>query len=1002
MPIKLPKSFGRRKSSGNILEDVETHPQSSFRVFERPGPQRSMTDGAPLTKRMSEGNAVPSMLEDPDNIFAAGADHEQPLGKNRYEHDHGRPFKDILKQRLTRNRHSGGTYESSTSTRLSSSSTLPSSTEIQPEEAASPHSRIHDIPVPPPLSGALRAAAGRTFSFGGRFGKNSAPPAPPRHATPDESSRQRAVSGGTDGTATPPKLPDSHWDLGAGTDDFGKMFDHLDKRDSAALRDPSPQRSNQVRGKEPRLPCKGSELMGDTQYSSSPPTQALPEFQESRAARPAPISTDRSIPVEPSPYSWDSRHSRHPSEEGLLNDQNTGSRRDSRSPAQLSPDTVGFRRPSPGPNQMLGATTAHRALERPTRRQSGFSELRRSGVYSLGRDASPVEDEDAKLVRKSWLFSKEHSPPHWTEGGPSTNETPLLDKGKSASPGNLSPEPDSMFTDLHAPDPSIADTARLAVQFAESVPKTTSPGNKVMTKSQFEHYREQQELRRSNSDASKSDDESVQDEYDDEDETEKQRETERQRRKQEAHLAVYRQSMMKITGQQASLPSLRPEMSASGASSSTPNLHAPNRLSHLGDKSSSGKSTEDDDEEIPLGILAAHGFPNRARPPNRLVSTNSNPNLRASLQPSYASSVHSLHGGGGEQFNRSNMPAFARNLPPEPFIGAGLYQSPNRENLAMGGGSGSVYGGASSPAPAPGGLINVIANEERVRAARRGSPNTQAIYDHQMAMGAMGPGAPVPRPYSMMGQHQQPPPMTPTEQAQLKLSNQMSAMMQMHMEMMQTFMHGGQGTPPAMMQQGMPMPPMMGGGMVPGGPTGRPVSMPNAAAGAQPNFDHRTLSMLDPNITARRTGSPMPHMSGYPFAPPSNAGYASSIAPSERSTAGMAPRYRPVSTVNNENERPGALPRNKDWKDQSHLSPMGTARPQSSLAKPTTMATVTVRPVSQTGQSPSGRQRTRGGSDEDDDDEGWADMMKKRDKKKSNWKLKKGTSSFGDLLGAVH
>lgn len=259
MPIKLPKSFQRRKSSGNILEDVETHPQSSFRVFERPGPHRAMTDGAPLTKRMSEGNVVPSMLEDHDNIFAGA---EQPLGKNRYDHVHIRPL-DSLRKRLTRNRHSGATYESSTSTRLSSSSTLPSSTEIPPEDATSPHSRIHDIPVPPPLSGALRAAAGRTFSFGGRFSKNSVPPPPPRQATPDES-KQRAVSGSTNDTATPPKLPDSHWDLGGGSDDFGKMFDHLGKRDSALLRDPSPQRSNQVRGSLSILSCKGSILIGDT------------------------------------------------------------------------------------------------------------------------------------------------------------------------------------------------------------------------------------------------------------------------------------------------------------------------------------------------------------------------------------------------------------------------------------------------------------------------------------------------------------------------------------------------------------------------------------------------------------------------------------------------------------------------------------------------------------------------------------------------------------------
>lgn len=644
---------------------------------------------------------------------------------------------------------------------------------------------------------------------------------------------------------------------------------------------------------------------------------------------------------------------------------------------------------------MRGVTTSHRALDRPTRRQSDFSKLRRSGVYSPGRDASPIEDEDANLVRKSLLFSKDNSPPLWTEGGPSSNQTPLLDKGKAVSSGYLSPEPDSMSADRHSPDSTIADHARLAVQFAESVPKTTSPGNKVMTPSQFEHYRQQQELRRSNSSATKSDDESVNDEFDDEeDETEKQRETERQRRKQEAHLSVYRQQMMKVTGQQSPSPLLRPEMS--GASSSTPNLHNPSRLSHLGDKSSSGKSAEEDDDEVPLGILAAHGFPNRNRPPTRLANASSNPNLRASLQPSYASSAQSIHG--MDPYNRNNLPAFARNLPPEPYVGAGLVRESNRESLAMGGGSGSVYGGANSPAPPPGGLINVIANEERARAARRGSPNTQAMFD---PMGGMGGG--VPRPYSMMPQQQ--PQISPAEQAQLNLSQQMSAMVQMQMEWMQNMMamQGGHGTPPPMMP-GMPMPPMMGGGLMPGGPTGppsisggRPVSVPNAAGGMQPNFDQRTLSMLDPNNIAQRRGSPMPAISGYPFS--NHPGYASSIAPSERSNAGLASRYRPVSNI--ENERPGTSPRHQPWMDENHLSPMAVPRPQSGLAKSTTMASVTVRPISQTGQSPAGR-RAQAGSEDEDDDEGWAEMMKKRDKKKSSWKLKRGTSSFGDLLGAVH
>lgn len=246
MPIKLPKTFTRRKSSGNILDEVESHPQSSFKVYERPGQRRSMTDGAPLTKRMSEGNAVPSMLsmEDSDNIFAGA---EQPPGKHRY--GHLGPM-ESLRKRLTRHHPYSATYESSTSTRLSSSSTLPSSTEIPPpNDPASPHSKIHDIPAPPALAGALRAA-GRTFSFGGRFSKTSTTPAPPRHATPDMSARRRGQTGSTDTTPTPSRLPDAQFtlgaDLGAGSDDFGQMFDHIGKRNSAVLRDPPPQRANQV------------------------------------------------------------------------------------------------------------------------------------------------------------------------------------------------------------------------------------------------------------------------------------------------------------------------------------------------------------------------------------------------------------------------------------------------------------------------------------------------------------------------------------------------------------------------------------------------------------------------------------------------------------------------------------------------------------------------------------------------------------------------------------
>ncbi|KAJ5491489.1 hypothetical protein N7539_003056 [Penicillium diatomitis] len=993
MPIKLPKGFARRKSSGNVLEDVDGQSQSTFRVFERPGATpRSMTDDA-LTKRMSEGNAI---AEDPDNIFA-GAEH--PMNHTRY----ARPRTvESLKDRLTGRRNSGPNYESSTSTRQSTSSTVPSSTEIPSSDgSSSPHTRIHDVPAPPPLAGALRAA-GRTFSFGGRFSRSSANPGSPRHGkhdVPPEMPKPRAYSGSTDDTATPPRLPDAqlNFDLASGGDDFGKMFDHLGQGQNASMRDPSPQATSP--------------------YSSSPPKQSAPDFQEGRAGRPAPIKTDRTAQVEPSQYSWDSRHSG----DNLLHSPNHD---------VTPPVPNGARRPSPSPAQMLGATTSHRALARTDRQPSDG--LRRSGYYPAEQETSAVEDDDAKMVLSSMPWAKGTS--QWEDATPSpSGETPLLDKGKSTSPGAgpLSPNiDDNMFAARYSPAPkkNELDDVRLAVQFADNYPKqSTSPGNKVMTPSQFEHYRQQQELRRSNSNATRSEDESEQEEEfdDEEDEREKQRAAERQRRKQEAHLSLYRQQMQKVTGQQSPSPLLRPETSS--ASNSTPNLHL--RPSIPGEKSSSGKSSnEEEDEEVPLGILAAHGFPNRNRPPTRLANASSHPNLRASMHP-FASSSSSL--AGADAGHRGSLPVFARNLPQDPYFGSRIVNPTNREPLALGGGASSVYGGPPSPAPhPPGGLVGVIAHEERSRAARRaggggGSPNPLAMYE-QMQIG-MGSPHGVPRPYTMMGQ---PAPVTPSEQASINLSNQMQNMVQMQMQWMGQMMQmqgmqGMQGMPgmggaPMMMPGAMP-PPMMGSMPMQGTPMGPPMvpGRPMSSAQSTANLNHlrpmsmqgqgapmgydqqRTMSMVDPNIAARR-GSPLPNLAGGPPFRPSTAGYAASIAPSERSNAGLASRYRPVSVMAGE-PGPGPAPPSKAWNNENrHHSPtIPISQPQNKLPKSSSLATVTVRPVSRTSQSPPGR-KAADHEDEENDDEGWAEMMKRREKKKSGWKLKRGTSSIGDLLSAVH
>ena len=57
MPIKLPKGFQRRKSSGNALDELQNPPSSSFRVIERPGNEKSFDGGA--ARRSAGPGAAP-------------------------------------------------------------------------------------------------------------------------------------------------------------------------------------------------------------------------------------------------------------------------------------------------------------------------------------------------------------------------------------------------------------------------------------------------------------------------------------------------------------------------------------------------------------------------------------------------------------------------------------------------------------------------------------------------------------------------------------------------------------------------------------------------------------------------------------------------------------------------------------------------------------------------------------------------------------------------------
>lgn len=75
MPIKFPKGFQRRKSSGNALEEVRNPPEPSFKVFERPTFGNKSFDGGNALRKLNNGQGASNTdhaLEYDDELFPAG------------------------------------------------------------------------------------------------------------------------------------------------------------------------------------------------------------------------------------------------------------------------------------------------------------------------------------------------------------------------------------------------------------------------------------------------------------------------------------------------------------------------------------------------------------------------------------------------------------------------------------------------------------------------------------------------------------------------------------------------------------------------------------------------------------------------------------------------------------------------------------------------------------------------------------------------------------------
>ncbi|KAL2137059.1 hypothetical protein VTI74DRAFT_9665 [Chaetomium olivicolor] len=818
---------------------------------------------------------------------------------------------------LKSNRGSGSSNTTKTtltdnSSRHSNASTAPSSagTGGSDEYRGGQKKTAADLPPPPAVpkpSGGFLKAAGRTFSFGGQ--KKHVPFAPTIDESPPQTpanGRPRAPTTSTTTTLTPPRV-DSDFDLDLGGD-FSKMLLGNDKRASVAT-------------------------LRNEQYTSQ--TSAPRSLTGPRPIQPTPLQIDMTTKVEPAQNSWSSQHS---------NDQLIASPSLSPTIKENGPPSIP-RNTSPILQRGRPGTSPEFGSRRPVLVSQKVNNEQEDGA-----------DEEARLLKDSLSTVTK-----FMNGAGAANGST-----SSTSRYRRDEDDDSLFGSSHT------YSLRYASRYSSRKPASPPVSNKVMTPAEFERYRkdkERQDRERQTVMSGKGngdDDDDEEDNYeDDEDDTEKAKQQAKQRRKQEAHMAVYRQQMMKVTGESNdSTPPSRPSLQMSYSAPNLPNASA----TPVPGTNSSENS--DEDEEVPLAILAAHGFPNRNRPPNRLTTMGSNPNLRASQQPSFQRPVSTI--GDAQAAENPRLPAFARNLPKDPFLGAGLVRNPVRESFAMGGGA-PAPGPANASVP-PGGLIGVIANEERNRALRRGSPRLEGPSSLSTTPG-LDPIAGIPA-HMMYPPQPAQPMLSPGDHAQIQMTQQMHQFMQMQMQFMQQ-MAGYQNGSPAAMPGARLTSPSVGnlattmGGLAPGGPAVgqmRHSFLGNDSMLDQPygrgDAQMRTMSMVQPSSASWI--QPAQPAAGFAPSIRIQGGYAPSIAPSERSNIGLPGRYRPVSHV----PPPPA--------EAGHLRKSSTM--SGALGHPSISVT------------------NSGSASDDDDEEGWEAMRAKREKKKSIWRAKK---SVGNEIGAL-
>jgi hypothetical protein len=555
--------------------------------------------------------------------------------------------------------------------------------------------------------------------------------------------------------------------------------------------------------------------------------------------------------------------------------------------------------------------------------------------------ANDYIDNDASVLHKPVMSQKSQreSSPELEPASKSSSSAPSLETPLSSRSGSdiatpkaalrtvTSPISEDGEADIFvSPKPAQTAMAKPAVPASRGHPRpqppTSDSGRRVLTQAEF---RAQQQRAM----AQPQEDSSDEEDYEDEEDAQERAAQEAIARRKKQQMDLARDHMRRTTTAPGSLN--RPDSVSEPFSMGFPS-------------ETSLQAEEWEDEDVPLGILAQHGFPSK--------NHNKAPAQPANAVPSYLPD-RPASAGPGDNRASTFRPVFARNLPSDPytsFIGGGLVRPTNRESMGFSNrGPASIAGdsvgnmhmnmpmmGYPEPQLSQPSLVEQIHMRDMTKQKYTGGASNKKPYEGPFTgmLGAQmnppiqsGPGTRMSMMPGMQGMgagagagmglnmNMMNSPMgMPMMGGQMAYPMQQNDMMQMqHFQQMQ-HMLAAQQMQIQQMQMQQAQDPRMSMAF-PSNMSDPRMSMAFPNQQMMPPPQDPRMSMAASSLlnvpSAQRPMSIMPvgnqqasqpprpfstPIGGSMAPPPQHNGYTPSIAPSERSNIGLSARYRPVAT----------------------------------------------------------------------------------------------------------